>query len=112
METGREVAISYTISKDVAFASCLAGAPGGDYLSRAIVDCSGAPTADTAFMGTHLLPMDHDRQDVSTPATRCAAGIMPAAVSLSNAPPTVTPSSVMGLHEPCGISPRFRGNGL
>jgi hypothetical protein len=33
------------------FASCLAGAPGGDYLSRAIVDCSGAPTADTAFMG-------------------------------------------------------------
>ena len=27
------------------------GAPGGDYLSRAIVDCRGAPTADTAFMG-------------------------------------------------------------
>jgi len=46
--------------------------------------------------GTHLLPMDHDRQDVSTPATRCAAGIMPVAVSLSNAPPTATPSSVMG----------------
>jgi hypothetical protein len=41
--------------------------------------------------------MDHDRQDVSTPATRCAAGIMPVAVSLSNAPPTATPSSVMGL---------------
>jgi hypothetical protein len=40
--------------------------------------------------------MDHDRQDVSTPATRCAAGIMPVAVSLSNAPPTATPSSVMG----------------
>jgi hypothetical protein len=36
--------------------------------------------------------MDHDRQDVSTPATRCAAGIMPVAVSLANA----TPSSVMG----------------
>ena len=33
------------------FANCLAGAPGGDYLSRAIVTCSGAPTADTAFMG-------------------------------------------------------------
>jgi hypothetical protein len=46
--------------------------------------------------GTHLLPMDHDRQDVSTPATRCAAGITPVAVSLSNAPPTATPSSVMG----------------
>jgi len=25
--------------------------PGGDYLSRAIVDCGGAPTPDTAFMG-------------------------------------------------------------
>ena len=35
----------------VAFRDCLAGAPGGDYLSRAIVDCRGAPTADTAFMG-------------------------------------------------------------
>ena len=46
--------------------------------------------------GSHLLPMDHDRLDVSTPATRCAAGIMPVAVSLSNAPPTATPSSVMG----------------
>jgi hypothetical protein len=33
------------------FANCLMGAPGGDYLSRAIVDCRGAPTADTAFMG-------------------------------------------------------------
>jgi hypothetical protein len=33
------------------FANCLAGAPGGDYLSRGIVDCRGAPTADTAFMG-------------------------------------------------------------
>jgi hypothetical protein len=40
--------------------------------------------------------MDHDREDVSTPATRCAAGIMPVAVSLSNAPPTATPSSAMG----------------
>src|SRR3954453_1689383 len=27
-------------------ANCLAGAPGGDYLSRAIVNCRGAPTAD------------------------------------------------------------------
>jgi hypothetical protein len=33
------------------FAGCLAGAPGGDYLSRAIVDCRGAPSADIAFMG-------------------------------------------------------------
>ena len=33
------------------FANCLAGAPGSDYLSRGIVDCRGAPTADTAFMG-------------------------------------------------------------
>jgi hypothetical protein len=32
------------------FGNCLSGAPGGDYLSRGIVDCRGAPT-DTAFMG-------------------------------------------------------------
>jgi hypothetical protein len=57
--------------------------------------------------GTHLLPMDHDRQDVSTPATRCAAGVMPVAVSLSNAPPTATPSSVMGLTTEI----RIRGQG-
>jgi transposase len=37
--------------------------------------------------------MDHDHWNASTPATRCAAGIMPVAVSLPNA----TPSSVMGL---------------
>jgi hypothetical protein len=35
----------------VAFRELPVGAPGGDYLSRAIVDCRGAPTADTAFMG-------------------------------------------------------------
>jgi hypothetical protein len=39
--------------------------------------------------------MDHDRREFSTPATRCATGIMPVAVSLSNAPPTATPSSVL-----------------
>src|SRR5215212_3853133 len=26
--------------------------------------------------GSHLLPMDHDRQDLSTPATLCAAGAL------------------------------------
>jgi hypothetical protein len=45
--------------------------------------------------GSHLLPMDHDPRDAITPATRSATGIMPVAVSLSNAPPTATPSSVM-----------------
>ena len=77
-------------------ANGLAGAPGGDYLSRAIVDCSGAPTTDTAFMGltscrwiTIAKMLAHRRRE-------CAFGIMPTAVSLSNAPPTATPSSVMG----------------
>jgi hypothetical protein len=77
-------------------ANCLAGAPGGDYLSRAIVDRRGAPTADTAFMGltscrrvTIAGTLTHRRREY-------AAGIMPTAVSLSNAPPTATPSSVMG----------------
>jgi hypothetical protein len=35
----------------VAFRELPGGAPGGDYFSRAIVDCRGAPFADTAFMG-------------------------------------------------------------
>src|SRR5215211_209413 len=43
--------------------------------------------------GSHLLPMDHDRRNANTPATRCTIGIMPVAVSLSNTPPTATPSS-------------------
>jgi hypothetical protein len=34
----------------VAFRELPIGAPGGDYLSRAIVDCRGAPT-DIAFTG-------------------------------------------------------------
>ncbi|GAA4405729.1 hypothetical protein GCM10023147_49020 [Tsukamurella soli] len=35
----------------VAFRDRLSGAPDVDYDSRAIVNCGGAPTADTAFMG-------------------------------------------------------------
>jgi hypothetical protein len=35
----------------VAFRELRVGAPGGDYFSRAIVDCQGAPIVDTAFMG-------------------------------------------------------------
>ena len=54
----------------VAFRELPGGRSGGDYLSRAIVDCRGAPTVDTAFMGSHLLPTDHDREDASTPAAR------------------------------------------
>jgi len=46
--------------------------------------------------GSHLLPMDHDHGNDRTPATRCAIGIKPVAVSPANAPPTATPSSVMG----------------
>ena len=42
--------------------------------------------------GSHLLPMNHEHGNDRTPATRCAIGIKPVAVSLSNA----TPSSVMG----------------
>ena len=47
--------------------------------------------------GSHLLPVDHDHRNGRTPATRCAIGIKPVAVSLSNAQPTATPSSVMSL---------------
>jgi hypothetical protein len=60
--------------------------------------------------GSHLLPMDHDHGNDRTPATRCAIGIKPVAVSLSNAPPTATPSSVMGrFHLLDTHAPRRRG---
>jgi len=55
--------------------------------------------------GSHLLPMDHDRRNARTPATRCATGITPVAVSLSNAPPTATPSSVMSPQTHPTVSP-------
>jgi hypothetical protein len=45
--------------------------------------------------GTHLLPIDHDRQHASTLAMQCVIGVMTVAVPLSNAPPTATPLSVM-----------------
>ena len=35
--------------------------------------------------GSHLLPIDHDRQNANRSATRCAIGIATVAVSLSNA---------------------------
>jgi hypothetical protein len=35
----------------VAFREMPGGAPGGDYFSRVIVGCRGAPITDTAFMG-------------------------------------------------------------
>jgi len=35
----------------VAFRELPSGAPSGDYLSRAVVVCGGAPTADPACMG-------------------------------------------------------------
>jgi hypothetical protein len=41
--------------------------------------------------------MDHDHWNDRRPATRCATGINPVAVSLANAPPSATPLSVMGL---------------
>src|SRR4029453_10049342 len=49
--------------------------------------------------GTHLLSINHDHWNASAPATRGAIGVMPVAVSLPNAPPTATPSSVMGRND-------------
>src|ERR1700761_2491866 len=37
----------------------------------------GAPTADTAFMGSHLLPLDHDHWNDRTPATPPQPGLRP-----------------------------------
>jgi hypothetical protein len=82
------------------FANCLSGAPGGDYLSRAIVDCRGAPTVDTAFMGLTSCRRITIAKTLAQRRRECAIDIMPTAVSLSNAPPTATPSSVMGHFPP------------
>jgi hypothetical protein len=38
-------------ARESPFANCVSGAPGGDYRSRAVLSCTGAPIAVTAFMG-------------------------------------------------------------
>jgi hypothetical protein len=38
-------------ARESPFANCVSGAPRGDYVSRTTLDCGGAPTVDTAFMG-------------------------------------------------------------
>jgi hypothetical protein len=38
--------------------------------------------------------MDHDHRNDRTPATQCATGIKPAAVSLANAPPAAVHGGV------------------
>jgi hypothetical protein len=91
------------------FANCLAGAPGSDYLSRAIVNCRGSTHCGHCVHGTHLLPIDHDHWNDRTPATRTATGIKPVAASLANAPPTATPSSVMGPFGRCGARKKLAG---
>ena len=63
--------------------------------SVALVPCREHPLR-ILRTGSHHLPVDHDPRNDRTPATRCAIGIKPVAVSLSNAPPTATPSSVIG----------------
>jgi hypothetical protein len=75
--------------------NCLAGAPGHDYLSRAIVDGRGAPTADTAFMGLTSCRWITIAAKLAPRRRGAQIGIMPVAVRLSNAPPTTTPSSVL-----------------
>ena len=46
--------------------------------------------------GSHLQPTGHDRRDASTPAARVRNRHHTSRRALSNAPPTATPSSVMG----------------
>ena len=67
-------------------------------------DLQGSTHYGYCVHGSHLLPMDHEDGNDRTPATRCAIGIRPAAVSLSNA----TPSSVMGRHSPRSAAPARR----
>jgi len=39
------------VFKGSPFTNCVSSAPGGDYLSRATLDCTGAPTVAAALMG-------------------------------------------------------------
>ena len=91
------------------FANCLAGAPDGDYLVAQSCELQGGARCRRPVHGlTSCPPIKYaDRRRASTSATQYAIGIMPVAVSLSNAPPTATPSSVMG---PGSLT--FRGNDL
>ena len=59
-------------SRESPFASCVWGAPSRDYLSRAIVDCGGAPNADTAFMGLTSCSSVTIIKTLARPASRWA----------------------------------------
>jgi len=68
----------------VAFRELPGGRSRGDYLSRAIVHCSGAPTADTAFMGLTSCRWITIGETLARRERVFAAGIMPVAVSPSH----------------------------
>ena len=65
----------------------------------------GSTHCGNCVHGSHLLPIDPDRREGSRPATRCAIGIAPVAVSLSNAPPTATPANAKS-RITAGVQPR------
>jgi hypothetical protein len=65
------------------FANRLSGAPSGDYLSRAIVGCRGAPTVDTAFMGLTSCRRITIAETLAHGRREHAIDIVPTAVSLS-----------------------------
>ena len=79
-----------------AFRELPGGAPGGDYLSRAIVDCRGAPSADTAFMGPTSCRLITITGMIAHQGHGTQSASNWAAVWLSNGRPTGTPSSGMG----------------
>src|SRR3954462_14181708 len=75
----------------VASRNCQGGPSGWRLLQSRDRELQGSTHCGYCVHGSHLLPMDHDRRNDRTPATRRATGIMPVAVSQSNAPPTPTP---------------------
>ena len=90
------------VSMGVAVRELRGGRSRGDYLGRAIVDCGGAPTVDTAFMGLTSCRRITIAKTLAHRPRECAIDIMPTAVSLSNAADRYT-SSVMGRQRSRGI---------
>ena len=69
------------VFKESPFTNGVLGAPDGDYLSRAILDCTEAPIVDTAFMG---LTSGRWIADVNTLARqRRAEGLHPCLAQLA-----------------------------
>jgi hypothetical protein len=88
------------------FANCLAGRSRWRLPQSRDRELQGSTHFGYCVHGAHLPPTDPDRRNGRTPATRCATGFMPVAVSPSKAPPTRLPRRRPPGHGPARRRPR------